>query len=346
MEHYANGRLFEAYAVQQQSYKTDAQRTGVEETAFPGIGVEYIQLRSKVTEFSNRDHWRAYATNTKKKGIDDITKVYVHISRPNVYFIEAEFMAPSIAVSLLVARADFLQRWVETIPHSSLVKRLDTNAYIVRISVRNPISSMMSSCEKYIKVNYAIDDKVLTTSGTARKKKAFVTYTSLSEQERTLHDIPPVPSSSLGRIATPDFFDFQSVLFVVFNSEQDLSAGGDLDPGLKDVGDEVTNCHVYVEGMKFVRNSPTFLNSLYFPDLLSKMCINWAIQARCLELHHAKFGQDVLRLHKELLHTSTAYPVLAHHMLPPPAFSSRHDTTTPAVPSSDDTSLDDFLNMY
>ena len=131
LELYAKGKFFQAYAGQQHGYQTNAQRTGAEETMFPGIGVECTLLRRKILEISKKELWMPYVSHSKKKGTDDATRVHVHASQPNVFLIETDFMAPSMSVSLLISRADFLEHWVHSIPKSSMVKRLENNAYIV-----------------------------------------------------------------------------------------------------------------------------------------------------------------------------------------------------------------------
>jgi len=335
---YREGRIFQAYAGQQHSYQSNAQRTGEEETIFPGIGVEYTLLRSKIVEISKKQQWKSCATYVKKKGTDDAFKIYVHATQANVYLVEAEYMVPSISVCLLISRADFLDYWVAAIPDASLVKRLQgVNAYIVRLSVRNPISSMFGCCEKYIKVSYAMDDAVKTKDGACKRQKAFITYSPVTEAECVLYDIPKIVVGML----SPDFFDFQSVLFVVYSS-QDTSMNAEHTDSPRQAAlanppnqheDEVTTCHVYAEGMKFTKNSPAFLNAMYFPDFLHKMCTNWAIQARCLDLRHAKFGSSLLALHQMSLDNEIAYPVLANQILPP------HSAPV------DNTNIDDLLDI-
>jgi len=85
--------------------------------------------------------------------------------------------------------------------------------------------------------------------------------------------------------------------------------------------------------LKFTKNSPAFLNAMYFPDFLHRMCTNWAIQARCLDLQHAKFGSTLLALHKMFIDDEMAYPVLANLILP--AHSAPDDNT----------SIDDLLDV-
>jgi len=325
---YREGRIIQAYAGQQHSYQSNAQRTGEEEAIFPSIGVECTLLRSKIVEISKKELWKLCASYVKKKGTDDAFKIYTHTTQANVFLIEAEYMVPSISVCLLISRADFLDCWVAAIPGASLVKRLENcNAYVVKISVRNPISSMFAHCEKYIKVSYAMDDAVKTKDGACKRQKAFITYSQVTDAECVLYGIPKIVVG----MVRPDFFDFKSVLFVIYNSEHGSMDAEHPDSPRKATAvhkhtDEVTSCHVYVEGMKFTKNSPAFLNAMYFPDFLHRMCTNWAIQARCLDLQHAKFGPTLLALHKMFVDDKMAYPVLANLILPP--HSAPEDNTS------------------
>jgi len=319
LELYAQGKIFQAYAGQQHSYQNNAQRTGAEETMFPGIGVECTLLRRKILEISKKELWMPYVSHSKKKGTDDATRVHVHASQPNVYLVETDFMAPSLSVSLLISRADFLEHWVHSIPKSSMVKRLEHNAYIVKISVHNPISTVLGCCEKYIKVSYAIDDTARTRDGAKKRQKAFVTYSQVSHADCRVYDIPKIVASRL----TPDFFDFESVLFVIYDSDNDSLVQDDCSSSgrarVRDSMEEITTCHVYVEGMRFTKSSPAFFNSMYLPDFFNRMCLNWAIQARALDLEHSKFGRDLLGIRKMLVDEQIPYPVVANLMLPKPA---------------------------
>jgi len=86
---YREGRIIQAYAGQQHSYQSNAQRTGEEEAIFPGIGVECTLLRTKIVEISKKQLWKMCASYVKKKGTDDAFKIYTHTTQANVFLIEA-----------------------------------------------------------------------------------------------------------------------------------------------------------------------------------------------------------------------------------------------------------------